>query len=58
VHGVVDESEILSTVTQEGVNLQDACDTLVDLANERGGQDNSTVILLRYRPSAVGGCQP
>ena len=49
VHGVIDEAEILSVITREGVNLQEACNVLVSLANERGGRDNSTVLLLRYR---------
>lgn len=58
VHGVVDEAEILSAVTREGIDLQEACDALVGMANERGGQDNSTVILLRCRTSEAAGCQP
>jgi protein phosphatase len=48
VHGSMEEREILNIVTQEERDLQRACDTLVDLANDRGGWDNSTVILLQY----------
>jgi protein phosphatase len=28
-------------------DLQESCDRLVDLANQRGGEDNITVVLLR-----------
>lgn len=55
VHGAVEEAEILNTVTQEGLDLQKACDTLVNLANERGGRDNSTIIILRYDNEGVEG---
>ena len=48
VHGSMEETEILTIVTQEEMDLQRACGTLVDLANDRGGWDNSTVILLQY----------
>src|SRR5439155_26188550 len=47
VHGMVEEAELLSAVAREGSDLQQACDTLVDLANARGGRDNSTIIILR-----------
>ena len=33
--------------------LQTVCDGLVDLANERGGPDNSTVIVLAYEETAA-----
>jgi serine/threonine protein phosphatase PrpC len=52
MHGTVDEAEILEVITQEEANLQHACDILVDLANDRGGWDNSTVILLQWEESA------
>lgn len=48
VHGSMEELEILGVITQGEADLQKACDMLVDLANERGGWDNSTVILLHY----------
>ena len=51
VHGVVGEEEILSAITQGGPDLEKVCDTLVNLANGRGGRDNSTIIILRYDDS-------
>ena len=48
LHGLVKEEEILQTATLHSANLQQACDALVQLANDRGGPDNCTVILLRY----------
>jgi protein phosphatase len=51
MHGTIEEAEILDVITQEEANLQHACEVLVDLANERGGWDNSTVILLQYEDS-------
>ena len=51
MHGTIEETEILDIITQEEANLQHACDILVDLANTRGGWDNSTVILLQYENS-------
>lgn len=47
VHGSMEEPEILSVITQGEADLQKACDRLVELANEHGGWDNSTVILLQ-----------
>ena len=51
VHGSMEETEILSVIAQQEADLQKACDILVDLANDRGGWDNSTVILLHYDDS-------
>ncbi|MBI3801593.1 MAG: serine/threonine-protein phosphatase [Deltaproteobacteria bacterium] len=48
MHGTIEATEILEVITQQEANLQRACDLLVDLANARGGSDNSTVILLQY----------
>jgi protein phosphatase len=48
MHGVVEPEEILQVVRREGTDLQTMCDTLVNLANDRGGRDNSTVLILRY----------
>jgi serine/threonine protein phosphatase PrpC len=50
----MEEKEMLDIVAQDEKDLQKACDTLVDLANNRGGWDNSTAILLRYEGSQAG----
>jgi PPM family protein phosphatase len=55
VHGTIEEEEILNVIAQQEADLQKACDVLVDLANDRGGWDNSTVILLRYDNSESKG---
>ena len=34
-------------MTEAGDDLDAACARLVDLANERGGRDNATVLILR-----------
>jgi serine/threonine protein phosphatase PrpC len=43
----VSNDELLSITLNHGSNTQLACQTLVDLANERGGTDNISVILVR-----------
>lgn len=45
--GVVEEEEIIQTVTKTS-NPQVACDMLVRTANDAGGPDNVTVILIRF----------
>jgi protein phosphatase len=42
----VEDHEIAGAVSGEG-ELQEICEALVDLANGRGGEDNTTVLLLR-----------
>jgi protein phosphatase len=44
--GMVPEEEILRIVS-ENENLEDACQVLIDKANERGGLDNVTAILVK-----------
>jgi len=44
--GMVPEDQILRVVT-ENEKLESACQSLIDLANERGGMDNVTAILVR-----------
>ena len=51
LHGLVEEEEMLQTATQGMSDLQQVCDTLVNLANARGGSDNCTVLILRYEDS-------
>ena len=45
--GMVPEDEILRLVTANENDLQKACQTLIDKANERGGLDNVTAILVK-----------
>jgi protein phosphatase len=44
----VDDEE-MSNVLVQLPSLQAACDTLIDIANEGGGEDNSTCMLIRVR---------
>jgi protein phosphatase len=44
--GVVDEATMAKVLSSEG-DLQKACQTLIDTANERGGPDNVSVVLVR-----------
>ncbi|MGE0822561.1 MAG: PP2C family serine/threonine-protein phosphatase [Candidatus Binatia bacterium] len=48
VSGPLNESEILAVVSGKGGDLSGICDSLLSLANERGGKDNGTVMLLSY----------
>ena len=45
--GMVPESEILKIVTANNGDLEKACRDLIDAANERGGLDNVTAVLLK-----------
>jgi serine/threonine protein phosphatase PrpC len=45
--GMVPEDEILRVVTENDNDLEKACKTLIDTANERGGLDNVTAILVK-----------
>ncbi len=40
-------NEEMAALVAAAVDLQDACDKLIELANERGGEDNITVLLAR-----------
>jgi protein phosphatase len=46
IHGVVEPDEMLDLLTQNRQDLQLVCDNLVDLANARGGRDNSTILIV------------
>jgi len=57
------EDEEIRNILLQLPSLQAACDTLIDAANEGGGEDNSTCLLLRVRngdakPQADSGCHP
>jgi serine/threonine protein phosphatase PrpC len=45
--GMVPENEILRVVTASNGDLEKACQLLIDAANERGGLDNVTAVLVR-----------
>jgi protein phosphatase len=45
--GMVPEDEILRLVTENEDDLEKACQQLIDKANERGGLDNITAILVK-----------
>lgn len=45
--GMVSEDEILKVVTQNDGDLKKACHQLIDVANEHGGLDNVTAVLVR-----------
>ena len=45
--GMVPENEILRVMTANASDLQKACQQLIDAANERGGLDNVTAVLVR-----------
>src|SRR6185369_2061622 len=46
IHGAVDDDEILAVVQRHDPDYEAACAALIALANERGGRDNSTAVVL------------
>ena len=50
--GRVKADEMLELVL-DGPDLRTACERLIDLANERGGEDNITVIVARFEGEAL-----
>ena len=46
LHGLVSDSEMMEIVDKNQPNLEKACKTLIDMANDKGGSDNITVILV------------
>ena len=52
VHNAVSNEEMLGVIRQAGPDLDSACTRLIALANERGGKDNSTVLLVACEPSS------
>lgn len=49
LHSMLDDKQILAAVTPFPEKLEEATQKLVNAANEAGGKDNVSVILLRYR---------
>lgn len=49
---MVEDQELFSVVTHN--TMKDACQQLVDLANERGGDDNITVLMVEVQSSKRG----
>ena len=49
IHGLISDEEILSLVLAHGEDYGAACGALIALANERGGRDNSTALVLGIR---------
>jgi len=47
---LVEDEEMLAMVRQHADDLERACQALIDRANEKGGDDNVTVLLVRARP--------
>lgn len=45
--GMVPEEQILRVITSHEENLEQACQELIDTANEHGGLDNVTAVLIR-----------
>jgi len=44
---MVEDQEILETLRQDGVAPEAGCQALIDLANERGGDDNITAVIVQ-----------
>ncbi len=49
---LVSSDDMARAISRNGTNLQRAVEELVDLANERGGKDNITVVLARVEEGA------
>lgn len=48
LHSMIDDKKILGAVTPFPGKLEEATQKLIDAANEAGGKDNVSVVLLRY----------
>ena len=51
IHDTVRDDEIAAVVGPRRQALSEACRALVELANERGGRDNSTVVIVSFGAS-------
>ncbi len=52
------KAEEISQVVQSAPSQEDACRTLIGMANQRGGHDNITVIIARFDGEALPPAQP
>ena len=50
---LIQSEEIAEIVTENGSDLETSCSRLVQLANERGGDDNITVVLIQIQASDI-----
>ena len=48
LHAMLSDDQILATLTPVPATLEEAAGKLIDAANEAGGKDNVSVVLLRY----------
>jgi serine/threonine protein phosphatase PrpC len=48
LHGMIHDDQILALLNPAPESLQEAAQRLIDAANEAGGKDNVSVVLLRY----------
>ncbi len=48
LHAMLHDDQILKAVTPFPASLEEAAGHLIDAANEAGGKDNVSVVLLRY----------
>jgi serine/threonine protein phosphatase PrpC len=53
LHDLVDDAQIANALEVLELNLELAVSTLVEMANDRGGRDNISVILVRAKPRAA-----
>ena len=51
--GMLEDQQIRDLVHEHREDLKAACKALIDTANAHGGDDNITVILVRYRDAGV-----
>ncbi|MFP5308883.1 MAG: Stp1/IreP family PP2C-type Ser/Thr phosphatase [Actinomycetes bacterium] len=56
--GVVADGEIARVIHEHGRDLHGAVDTLITMANQAGGPDNVTVVLLRAHPPGEAAAAP
>ena len=52
LNSMLSDHEILETLAAQADNPEAACEALVAQANQRGGEDNITVVVLRVPPGA------